>query len=196
METRAQKGGRKLYLSVRSHAEQDYWKKKIIDFGILFLIVFSPLPAASVNEWSILTIQICTIIMAVAYLLLNKKPQKNQFLTHSLKWPMWMFFAFFMYLLFQIIPLPVWFVKLLSPNTIALKSQFGIAINEVKFVSISVIPAYSFQKALEFISYAILGFLILNYVTTRKQIRRIVHTIIFAGIFQAIYGLYELFNSN
>ena len=61
--------------------------QKIIDYGILGVIVFSPLPAASVYEWSILVIQLMVLVMMAAYVLMREKPQNNELLSLSLKWP-------------------------------------------------------------------------------------------------------------
>jgi len=47
---------------------------KIIEYGILGLIIFSPLPAASVAEWSILVIQLTVLVMMAAYFLMREKP--------------------------------------------------------------------------------------------------------------------------
>lgn len=43
--------------------KRDVVCRKIIEYGILGLIVFSPLPAASVYEWSILVIQLTVLFM-------------------------------------------------------------------------------------------------------------------------------------
>ena len=60
--------------------------RKIIDYGILGVIIFSPLPAASVHEWSILVIQLLVLVMMAAYIIMRQRPQSNEFLSFSLKW--------------------------------------------------------------------------------------------------------------
>ena len=47
--------------------------QKLVDYGILGLIVFSPLPAASVHDWSILVLQISVLIMMAAYFMMREK---------------------------------------------------------------------------------------------------------------------------
>ncbi len=55
--------------------------RKIIEYGILSVIVFSPLPAASVHEWSILVIEIVVLVMMAAYILMKERPQNNELLS-------------------------------------------------------------------------------------------------------------------
>jgi len=47
---------------------------KIIEYGILGVLIFSPLPAASVYEWSILVIEMAVFMMLGAYVLMKYKP--------------------------------------------------------------------------------------------------------------------------
>jgi hypothetical protein len=84
---------------------------KIIEYGILGLIIFGPLPAASVEEWSILVIQLTVLVMMTAYFLMKEKPQNNAFLSLSLKWPKYLLLGFFIFIFIQIIPVPKFIVS-------------------------------------------------------------------------------------
>ena len=44
-------------------------KKKTVEYGLLALLLWSPLPAASVKEWSIFVIELAAALMAAAYVL-------------------------------------------------------------------------------------------------------------------------------
>ncbi len=98
---------------------------KIIEYGILGLIIFSPLPAASVEEWSILVIQLTVLVMMAAYFLMREKPQNNKLLSFSLKWPKYLFLGLFVFIFIQIIPLPKFLVKVFSPNTYSFQEIFS-----------------------------------------------------------------------
>ena len=126
-------------------SKRDNLCKKIIEYGILGLIVFSPLPAASVHEWSILVFQLTVLVMIAAYILMREKPQNNELLSYSLKWPKYLFFAFFAFLLFQILPLPKFLVKLLSPSTYVFHELFSTNFPNIKFMSISLIPSHTIR---------------------------------------------------
>jgi len=104
-------------------SKRDRVCSNIIEFGILGLIIFTPLPAASVYEWSILVIELTVLAMMAAYILMREKPQNNELLSSSLKWPRYLFAGFFVFVFIQIIPWPNFLVKILSPSTYSLPSQ-------------------------------------------------------------------------
>ena len=55
-------------------------KRKTIEYGLLALLLWSPLPAASVEEWSVFVIELAVAVMAAAYILLDEKPSLNRHL--------------------------------------------------------------------------------------------------------------------
>ena len=177
-------------------SSKDQVCRKIIDYGILGLIVFSPLPAASVYEWSILVIQLAVLLMLGAYILMTEKPQNNEFLTNSLKWPKVLFIGFFIFLVVQVFPLPKFLVKIFSPGSYAFQERFLPDFANLKLIGFSLIPAHTLREGLEILSYFLLGFIIIKTVTEWRQIVRIYYALIGMGVFQALYGLFELYNKN
>jgi O-antigen ligase len=177
-------------------SKRDRIYQKIIEYGILGVIVFSPLPAASVYEWSILVIQLVVLGMMAAYVLMRIKPQENELIPLSLKWPRYLFFGLFVFILFQIIPFPRFIIKLPSPSTYSFQALFSSDFSGVQFMSLSLIPSHTFQEGLELFTYFLLGFLIVKTVTTKQQIRKIVYVLVIMGFFQAFYGMYEMYNEN
>jgi O-antigen ligase len=177
-------------------SSRDRIYQKIIEYGILSVIVFSPLPAASVYEWSILVIQLVVLVMMAAYVLMREKPQNNELISRTLKWPGYLFSGLFVFILFQIIPLPRFIIALLSPNTYSFQALFSPDFSSARFMSLSLIPSHTFREGLELFAYFLLGFLIIKNVTTRKQIKRIVYVLVIMGFFEAFYGMYEMYNKN
>ena len=169
---------------------------KIIEFGIFALLVLSPLPAASVNEWSVLIIQLIALVMAAAYILMGEKPANNDSLSRSLKWPRYLFIGLFLVILIQMIPFPKFLIQLLSPGTSSYQQNFSLDSQTFKFMSISVIPVQTLRAVLEILSYFLVGFLIIKTVTTRRQIMRIFSLLVAMGAFEAFYGLFELWNKS
>ena len=92
-------------------------KTKVLEYGLLALLVWSPLPAASVEEWSIFVVELVVAVMAAAYVLLGEKPSLNPRLPPVLKSLRPLVAAFFGYLALQIVPLPAGLVKLVAPGT-------------------------------------------------------------------------------
>ena len=124
--------------------------RRIIEYGILGLIVFSPLPAASVYEWSILVIQLVVLVMMAAYVLMREKPQNNELFSLTLKWPRYLFLVLFVFIVFQIIPLPRFIIALLSPNTHSFQTLFSPGFSGTRFMSLSLIPYTPFGKGLSY----------------------------------------------
>jgi O-antigen ligase len=170
--------------------------RRIIEYGLLALIVFSPLPAASVNEWSILVIQLVVLLMTGAYVLMNRKPIINSHLAARLGWPSYVFTALFALLAFQVVPLPKFIVRLLSPATYAFHKAFAPGFANRGFLSLSVAPAQTFREGLELMTYVLVGFLLIRTITRGNQIRRIILFLVGMGAFEALYGLYELSTKN
>jgi len=170
--------------------------RKIIEYGILGVLIFSPLPAASVEEWAILVIQLAVIIMMIAYFFMKEKPQNNILLSHSLKWPRYLFIALFILMIVQLIPLPKSAIKILSSNAHSFQNLYQTDFSNISFMNLSLIPSQSIQAGLELLTYFFLGFLIVKTVTRRHQVMRIFTVLIVMGILEAFYGLFELYNKN
>jgi O-antigen ligase len=185
---------RKSFTNNSYHASRDRICANVIDFGLLSLLIFTPLPAASVYEWSVLLIQMTVLVMMGAYLLMKEKPQNNEFLSLASKWPKVLFFGFSTFVLVQIFPLPKFLIKILSPSACNYLRLYTIDFEKMQFMSFSLIPSYTIERGLELLSYLLLGFLVLKTVTKRRQILRIFSVLIAVGVFEAFYGLFELYN--
>jgi len=178
------------------HSKNGRISRKIIEYGILGLIIFAPLPAGSVNEWSRLVVALAVLVMLAAYILMKDPLQPNKLLTHAWKWPRIMFVCLFFFIILQILPIPISIMKFLSPGVYAVQDQFGSDFSSMRFLSFSLIPSRTLQLGLELLSYFTLGFLIVKTVTKRAQILRIIYVLVGLGTFQAIYGFFELYNKN
>ncbi len=177
-------------------SKNDRVKRQIIELGILGLILFSPLPAASVNEWSILVIQIAVLVLFCVYLTMSRNFTSNPELEENNRLPFLLFVGMFVFVVFQLLPLPKFLVKFLSPQAYAYKAQLLSGFQETDFASLSLIPAHTFRQGLELVTYFLLGFLIIKVVTEKKQFFRIYAVLVGMGIFEAVYGLFELYSKN
>ena len=158
---------------------------KIIEYGLLGLLIFSPLPVASVHEWAVLTIQLAVLAMMAVYILMRERPQNNEYLGMAVRWPKIFFLAFFAFLVIQFIPLPKFLVKLLSPATSSYLERYAVDFSRLKFISLSIIPSYTFQKTLELLAYFLLGFLVFKTITRRHQFVRLYSVLVAVGAFEA-----------
>jgi len=165
---------------------------KIVQYGLLALIVLSPLPMASVHEWSILAIELAVLAMTGIYVLASVKPAVNARLETKLKVPRIALTAVFAFIVFQIVPLPAFLVRILSPATHAFHKAFSPGFTGRGLLSLSVVPAHTFREGLELAAYVLVGFLVVRTVTRGREIRRIIAFLVAMGAFEAFYGLYEL----
>ena len=166
--------------------------RRAIDRGLLALLILSPLPAASVNEWSVLAIELAAGLMAAAYVLLEPKPQLGREMARSLRGTGRLTAGFFGFVGLQLVPLPAALVRWISPGAYAFRKLYDPGFARLRFMSLSVAPSRTFETALELLAYFILGFLVLRTISRGRQIRTILYILIGSGTFQALYGLYEL----
>ncbi len=177
-------------------SDKDIFLRRVIEYGLLAVIVLSPLPAASVYEWSILGIQLVALAMTAAFVFLDEKPAVNTILLSSLKWPGRLLKVFAAFVLVQIIPWPGFLVSLLSPGAAAFRGDFHPLFPSSDFMSFSLVPARTLQAGLELLPYILIGFLIIRTIHHRQQIRRMLIVLVAMGFFEAFYGLFELSRSN
>ncbi len=171
-------------------------RKEIIEYGLLALLLWSPLPAASVGEWSIFVIELTVAAMAAAYVLLDEKPSLNRHLPPVLRRLRFFVAGFFVFVVFQALPLPAAFVRLASPGSYEFQRLYSPGFVPPKFMSLSIAPSATLREGLFLAACFLLGFLVLKTVTRGRQIRTIIFVLIGSGVFQALYGLFELTRAN
>jgi O-antigen ligase len=166
--------------------------RALIEAGLLALLVASPLPAASVGEWPLFAIELVVALMAAAYVVLEPKPALNVHLPPVLRSLRPAIAGFFGFLVFQILPLPAGLVRILSPAAAEFRELHAPDLAGLKFMSLSLVPSHTFREGLELAAYFLLGFLIVRTVNQGRRIRAVILTLVASGVFQALYGLYEL----
>ncbi|HOW84466.1 MAG TPA: O-antigen ligase family protein [Candidatus Aminicenantes bacterium] len=167
-------------------------KKKILDYGLLTLLLWSPLPAASVEEWAIFTIELLAAVLAGAYILLEPKPGLNPHLPPVVRKMRPVAAAFFGFLVLQVVPLPAGLVRLLSPASYGFRKLYAPGFDGMKFMTLSISPGQTIAAGLFLAALFILGALVLRTVVRGRQIRTMLAVLAGSGVFQALYGLFEL----
>jgi O-antigen ligase len=167
-------------------------RKRSIEYGLLALLLWSPLPAASVEEWSVFVIELAVALMAAAYVLLDVKPSLNRHLPPVLR-PLRFFAAgFFSFVALQVLPLPAGVVRAISPGSYEFQRLYSPGFAGKGFMSLSIAPSATLREGLLLAACFLLGFLVLRTVSRGREIRRIIVVLVGAGVFQALYGLFEL----
>jgi O-antigen ligase len=167
-------------------------KKKTLEYGLLALLLWSPLPAASVEEWSIFVIEAAAAVLAGAYILLDPKPGLNPHLPPVLRKMKPVAAALFGFLALQVVPLPAALVRILSPGSYGFRKLYAPEFARLKFMTLSIAPASTIAAGLFLAALFILAALVLRTVVRGRQIRTVLAVLVGSGVFQALYGLFEL----
>ncbi len=166
--------------------------RQAVDILVLAVLLFSPLPAASVGAWPLLAIQLAVAVAVGAALFVKDRPRLDPHLVPLLPWLKTGALVLFGYLLLQMLPLPAALVRLLSPGTYDFQRLYSPDFARLKFMSLSLVPSATFRAALELLTYVLLGFLVIRFITRGREIRRIILALVGMGVFQALYGIYEM----
>jgi O-antigen ligase len=167
-------------------------KRKFIEYGLLALLVWSPLPAASVESWSVLIIELAVALMAAAYIFLDEKPATNPHLAAVLRPLRFLAAGFFGFVALQIVPLPAGLVRFVSPGSYEFQKLYSPFSGRTKFMSLSIAPSATLREGLLLATCFLLGFLVLKTVSRGREIRTMIMVLVGSGVFQALYGLFEL----
>lgn len=168
------------------------FRRPLAEYAILALLIFSPLPAASVEDWSILAIELVAALAAAATLV-QPMPHLNAKLEAKLRLPGFLALGLFAFLGLQLLPLPKFIARILSPTMAGLRERFDPGFAQAKSLSLSLVPAHTAREALELLAYVLIGWTVLRTVTHRRQIHRYLSVLVALGTIQAFYGLFELY---
>ncbi len=167
------------------------WGTAIL-YGIIALTVFAPLPLGSVNEWSVMIIELAALLLAGLWLWRSPKPVLNPFLEKALVWPQRLFLAFGAVVVLQVIPLPKFLVRILSPGTYGFLSDFRPGFAQSGFTSLSLRPGQTLREGFLVLSYFLVALVVLHNIHRFSQIQKLVTAIILVGVFEALFGLFQL----
>ena len=171
--------------------------EKIIEYGLIFLIIFTPLAFGSVHVWAYTIVEVVALLMLLTFLV-------SRFTAHALRptpralrlaLPLLFFLGL---VLFQMVPLPSSAIKHLSPNTYDLYQQTlgnGPAVPPAPR-ALSIYAHATKTEFLKFFAYLSVFFLIMTTMTTFGQIRRLVLTVIFTGTGVAFLALCQMLSQS
>jgi len=149
--------------------------------GFLALLVWLPLPLASVRPWAWHLLEFVSFLLVGGWLWLylqgNLTPSKA--LKHS-HWLLGCLVAFAAVMLLQILPLPSGLIALLRPLKPALETN--------SWLSLSVDPHTTWLHARTTLAFCSLAFLTVSLINDQRRLRLLALTLLASGVFQAVYG--------
>lgn len=182
---------------------------KIIEYGIISLILVTPLAFGSVHVWAYTLMELTVLCLLLTWLLkhLTLPAPRSPLLT-----PCLFLLLFLGLILFQMVPLPATVIKHLSPNTYDLyKQTLGNGIEHGAWGKkqgslpspssppLRPLTIYGHATKTEFLKFFVYGavfFLILNTIKTSAQIKRLVLTIILTGTSVAFLGILQMLSKS
>jgi O-antigen ligase len=178
--------------------------KKAIQLILIILFIFTPIAFGSMELWafSLMELGILLIIVLWATQNLIRNPQ-SAVRNSPFLFPIILLSFFLCLILFQLIPIPLGIMKIISPKAYELRHALSISdsqfsIQNAKF-PISFVP---FATKVEFFKWLTLIGLFLFLLFWRfsendfRVMNRLVVVIFLMGVFESLYGMFEFFSGH
>ena len=177
---------------------------KIIFAGIIVLLVFAPLAFGSVHVWAYSIVELGVFLLLVLWFvdrLMVSRPENLSWVRTPVNL---MLVLMLVFIGLQLAPLPSSVLTLLSPRTHADKQQLFTILAKAADTSADRLPwmsltYYSHATLVEWLKLAMYGgmfFLVVNTLTSRRRIDILIYCLIFMGLFEALYAIYQAFTDN
>jgi O-antigen ligase len=164
----------------------------VIEKGIVFLLIFTPLAIGTVHVWSAAVMELAAFLVLAAWFMKSGNagvvmlPNKALFL---------LFGIFIALITAQLIPMPSGLLHVLSPNTDRFYERFSDSGN-ASWRTLSIYPWATLQELLKLLSYAAIFFVIVNHYRTREQVDSLVRTIVFLAFGLVVFAFVQKFTWN
>ena len=166
----------------------------VVEYGLYFLIIFTPFAFGTVEPWSIAIAEVVVFTMALAWGLtmvalgeirIEKTPL-------NICWLLVLGFG-----LFQVLPLPLQVIRVLSPKAYALYQEMAFDSGlTASWRTLSLYPYATKLELLRLFALALLFWVVANHLRTREQVNRVVRLIMAVGFLLAIFGIIQHFTWN
>ena len=180
---------------------------KIIEAGIIILLIYTPLAFGGVFPGAIAFLEILIGLLMFVWLMkiisqrhqysytpgIDKERYHLRLVSPSFLLPLLLFIVL---ILFQILPLPGSLLRIVSPASYRLYAEAAATIHAKLpgFLPVSVYRHATETELHKLLAYAGLFFLIVNNLRSPRQVRRLVYVIIAVGLFESLYGLLDHFS--
>jgi hypothetical protein len=157
----------------------------VIEKGVLFLIIFTPLAFGSVQEWASSVMEFAAFIVLGAWI---SKAWSDDTVVLRDKRLLVPAAGFLLYVLFQVTPLPQEVLAAIAPANAAIHRNFGLS-GDTDWKTISIHPWATRQELLRVIAYLAVFFVIINHYRDREKIQRLVRAVIMMGAFMVVIAI-------
>ncbi|MFQ5901191.1 MAG: O-antigen ligase family protein [Thermodesulfobacteriota bacterium] len=169
----------------------------IIETGLILLIVFTPFALGSVHIRAYTLMELTVLLLVVIWFIKMINQGEICIPKTPLNIPILLFICL---IFFQLIPLPEYILKVISPNTHRIYSDTINSLSTASTTglanSLSLYPYATKTELLKFMSYIGVFFLIIGNITTGRQINRLIMAIVITGFLVSIFALIQSFTWN
>ena len=184
---------------------------KIVFSGILFLLVFTQLAFGGVHVWAYTVSEITVFLLFLLFFgnkVLSQCRSSNRLrkkVVITLQWvvsPLNIFFVLIISLIVvQLIPLPPFIVKFVSPHTFEIKKnvyELRSPSNDVAnaWMNLSLYNYATYKELTKLLSYAAVYFMVINTIRDRNRIKIMIYVLVIMGIFQLLYGIAQTYSGS
>ena len=181
---------------------------QLVFWGLCAVLLFVPLPIGSVREWAVFVFEAATIGLFLLHVAGGglrrrggreggaKSPGSTGVLPRIVKVGIGVFAVL---LVVQVVPLPEAVVGALSPRAHAVYAGLardGLAAASPSWMTLSLSPSASVSEGILVVCYGLFGFLVLRTVRTRRRAEALVLVVLASALFQAFYGMAEVFSGH
>jgi O-antigen ligase len=165
------------------------WPDRLIEGGVVFLLIFTPLAYGTVEPWSEAVAVVVILAMASVWLMRMVARGELQVELPPGARPAALFLGL---VLLQAVPLARGVVQLLSPWTAELhEAAAAYAGISTSWVPLSLDPNATAREALKLLAVALFFLVVYNTCRTRAQVRRALWTMVLMGALIAVLGIVQ-----
>lgn len=165
------------------------WADRLVEAGVLFLLIFTPLAYGTVEPWSEAIAELLILGMVAAWIVGMLSRWELRIELPSGWLPATLFLAL---VLVQAMPLPSALVELISPRALSLhQTAARYAGADPGFAPLSLASHETWREALKLVAVSALFLVGYNTYRTRGQVRRALWTMILMGTLISLFGIIQ-----
>lgn len=165
-------------------------ENRIISVFLKIIILVSPLPFGCVGR--VFSPLLYMFILVLSFIAVGYCGNPVQLLVK--KKIRYLFFAFLGFLAFQVIPLPLFLLKLVSPGTVNYISQLKGQLTG--FHSISLVPLHTLTYGFRFLVFVLFFWVLIHIRFKKEEIISILKVLVLSSVFQVALGLVKYIHGN
>jgi len=173
---------------------------RIIFLGVAGLLLIAPLVSGSVNGKAYGFLEISTLLLLLLWMLHRLVLRKERAFAWVRTPVNGFLLGFLAFICLQLIPLPVEWIQLISPQTAADKRQMadmlaaaaGTQTPDPLWISLAYHPNSAIIDGIELVSAMGIFFLVLNAARSKEQIDALVYILLLTGAAKSVYAVYQL----